>query len=149
MTTRTLLFGSPHTLDTHAAHGGLAVLRVFAGLALALAHGLGKIPPSDGFVGMLGGLGVPAPGVAALLSGAAEFGGGILLAAGLLTRPAALLIAINMTVAVLMAHAGQTFSERELPLMFLAVAVAFVLTGPGRYSVDAAIAGRDVPRRRR
>jgi putative oxidoreductase len=137
-----LLFGRADTLDTPASHGGVALLRVFAGLALALAHGLAKIPPSEGFLGMLTGIGIPAPGIAGWLSAAAEFGGGLLLAMGLLTRPAALLIVLNMSVAVLFAHAGQTFLEREKPLLFLAIALAFLVAGPGRYSVDAALARR-------
>lgn len=148
MKLRSVLFGTPHTLDTTAAHGGLALLRVFAGLALALAHGLGKMPPSEGFVGMLGGLGVPSPGTAAWMSGFAEFVGGLLLAAGLLTRPAALLIAINMSVALLTAHAGDPFGDRELPLFFLVTALTFLLAGPGRFSADAALAGPAKPRRR-
>lgn len=147
MQQRSVLFGTPSTLDTSAAHAGVALFRVFVGLALAFGHGMGKIPPSEGFVGMLGGLGVPAPEISAWLSGIAEFVGGLLLAAGLLTRPAALLIAINMAVAVLMAHAGDAFGDRELPLMFLMAALMYLLAGPGRYSVDAALAGRGRPRR--
>lgn len=141
MQARSILFGTRASVDQPATHAGLLVLRVFAGLALALGHGLGKIPPSEGFVGMLGGMGVPSPGAAAWLSGLAELGGGLLLALGLLTRPAALLIAINMAVAVVMAHAGDPFARRELPLMFLAVALLYLLAGPGRYSADAALAG--------
>jgi putative oxidoreductase len=138
-----VLFGGAGT-NSRAADAGLLILRVFAGLALALAHGLGKIPPQEGFVGMVGGLGLPAPHIAAWLSGIAEFGGGILLALGLLTRPAALLIVINMTVAVVLAHAGDTFLDRERPLLFLFIALAYLLIGAGRYSLDAMIRGRRI-----
>ena len=41
---------------------GALLLRAFAGLALAFAHGIGKMPPSEGFVGVVAGLGFPAPG---------------------------------------------------------------------------------------
>lgn len=124
------------------ADAGLVILRVFAGLALALAHGLGKIPPSEGFVGMIGGLGLPAPGLLAWGSGFAEFVCGLLLAIGLLTRPAALFIVINMTVAVVFAHAGDSFGERELALLFGVIALSFLLLGAGRYSIDALLRRR-------
>ena len=61
---------------------------------------------------------------------------------GAWTRPAALVIAINMVVAVLMAHTGQLFSiaktggyALELQAMYLFTALALALTGAGRYSV--------------
>jgi putative oxidoreductase len=115
---------------------GLLVLRVFAGLALALAHGINKVPPSEGFIGMIGGFGFPAPALLAWLSAVAEFGGGLLLALGLATRPAAFMIVINMAVAVLFAHADDPFSGMELPLLFLFVAAMYTFTGAGRYSID-------------
>jgi putative oxidoreductase len=118
---------------------GLLILRVFAGLALAFAHGINKMPPSEGFVGMIGGFGFPAPVVFAWLAGFAELGGGILLALGLVTRPAAFIIVLNMTVAVLFAHADDPFSGKELPLLFLFVAAMYAFTGAGRYSIDRLI----------
>lgn len=124
---------------------GLLALRMFAGLALAFGHGINKLPPSDGFVGMIGGFGVPLPEVAAWLSGIVETLGGLLLAVGLFTRPAALFIILNMSVALIFAHAGDPFARRELPLMFAFTALLFLLAGPGRYSIDARLARR--PRR--
>jgi putative oxidoreductase len=121
---------------------GLLVLRVVAGLALALAHGLGKLPPSDGFVERIGGMGLPAPGLFAWLSAAAEFGGGLLLTIGLLTRPAAFLILGDMVVIALLAHAGDPFSAREKAVLFGAIAFLFLLAGAGRYSLDALLRRR-------
>lgn len=121
---------------------GLLILRVFSGLALALAHGWGKIPPSPGFVGMIGGMGMPAPELFAWLAAIAEFGGGLLIAVGLLTRPAALLVIGQFMFVVLLAHAGDPFGDRELPLFFLVTALLFLLSGAGRYSADAALRGR-------
>lgn len=133
---RDLLFGGL-AAGTSAPHLGLLLLRIFAGLALAFAHGLGKVPPGEGFVGMLGGIGVPAPGLAAWFSSFAEFFGGLLLATGLLTRPAAALIVINMLVAIFTAHAGQPFGKWELALLYASIALCFVFTGAGRYGLDA------------
>jgi putative oxidoreductase len=137
---RNLLFGT-HTTGP-VGDLGLLVLRLFAGLALAFAHGINKLPPSERFVGRVAGFGFPAPEVFAWLSGFAEFGCGILVAIGLLTRPAATIIVGNMVVVVLFAHAGDPFGRRELPLLFGFVFLMFVLVGAGRYSVDALIRGR-------
>jgi len=115
---------------------GLLILRVGLGLTLAFAHGWGKIPPADGFVGMVGGLGFPAPTLFAWLAGLAEFAGGLLLAIGLLTRPAAIFVTVHFLFVVLLAHAGDTFGQRELSIIFLIWAVTLLLTGAGRYSVD-------------
>ncbi|WPP50470.1 DoxX family protein [Catalinimonas niigatensis] len=132
------LFGT-EIINARNTDIGLLILRVFAGLALAFGHGLGKIPPSEGFIGMVGNLGLPAPGLMAWFSGLAEFAGGILLALGLLTRPAALFIFLNMTTAVFLAHAGQSFGEREKALLFAFIALQFLFSGAGRYSIDANI----------
>jgi putative oxidoreductase len=133
-TTRQLLLG----YNTAGPIGdlGLLILRVFAGLALALAHGINKVPPSEGFVNRIGGFGFPAPEVFAWMAGFAELGGGILLAIGLATRPAAFIIVINMAVAVSFAHADDPFRVKELALLFLFVAAMYAFVGGGRYSID-------------
>ncbi len=142
-TNRSFLFSGTDS-GSSVAELGLTLLRVFAGVALALAHGLGKLPPSEGFVEGIGNMGFPAPGLFAWLSGIAEFFGGLLLAAGLLVRPAALLVAANMFVAVVFMHIltrGDPFAGYELALFFFFTAVAFALKGGGRYSIDAKIRG--------
>jgi putative oxidoreductase len=144
---RRWIFGSG-TAGTPAADVGLAILRIVAGALLVYLHGLGKIPPPEGFVGRIEGMGFPAPLLFAWLAALAEVVGGILIAIGLFTRPAALYVTIHFVVVVLVAHAGDTLGDRELPILFLVIALALALTGPGRYSVDGAIAGRtDSPRR--
>jgi putative oxidoreductase len=135
-----VLFGSE--ANSELTDIGLLILRVFSGLALALAHGWGKIPPSPGFVGMIGGMGMPAPELFAWLAAIAEFGGGLLIAVGLLTRPASLLVVGHFVFVVLLAHAGDPFGDRELPLFFLVTALLFLLSGAGRYSIDAVLKRR-------
>lgn len=138
---RSLLFGGA-TTDSRAADLGLLALRVIAGLSLALAHGMGKVPPAERFIGRVAEIGLPAPELFAWLAALAEFGGGLLLAAGLLTRPAALLVCGNMLVVALMAHAGDPFGDREKGVLFGAIALFLLLAGAGRYSLDALLRRR-------
>jgi putative oxidoreductase len=140
MRTHDALFGGE--IHSKATDAGLLILRVFAGLALALAHGWGKIPPSEGFVGWIGTMGFPAPELFAWLAAIAEFVGGLLIALGLLTRPAAAFVAVHFVFVAFVAHAGDSFGDRELGLFFLVTALCFALAGAGRYSVDAAIRER-------
>jgi putative oxidoreductase len=137
---REWLFGG-HTTGP-VGDAGMMLFRVYAGLALAFEHGRAKIPPSEGFVGRVEGMGFPAPELFAWLAAFAEFGGGILLALGLLTRPIAAFIALHFVIVAFVAHAGDPFGRRELPLFFLFTGVMFMLTGAGRYALDALIRGR-------
>lgn len=147
MRVKELLFGGAGGA-TSTADAGLAAYRLSAGLAIALLHGIGKVPPSEGFAGMIGGMGLPAPELFAWLAAFAELGGGLLLAIGLLTRPAAVLLFGHFAFVVLLAHGGEPLGDRELPLIFWATALMFMLTGAGRYSVDALLQrGTGVPRR--
>lgn len=129
-------------VGTGAADAGLALVRVIVFALLVLLHGMGKVPPQQGFVGMVGGLGFPAPETFAWLAAIAEFGGGILLVVGLLTRPAALLVFVHFLLVIFMAHAGDGLSDRELPIIFAVTALLFLLAGPGRYSADHLIGRR-------
>jgi len=83
----------------------------------------------------------------AVLVGGTEFFGGLFLAIGLLTRPAALAIAILMAVAVFLVHLGNGFfwnaGGYEYPLLWGLIALAIAMRGGGRMSVDQAI-GREV-----
>lgn len=137
---RHLLFG-PATAGSRGTDAGLLILRLIGGLSLAFAHGMGKIPPAEQFVGMVGGMGFPAPALMAWAAALAEFAGGILLAIGLLTRPAALVVTIHFLVVFFHVHRADPFGDKEPALMFLMVALTLLFTGAGRYSVDALIGG--------
>jgi putative oxidoreductase len=124
-------------LDSAAGDAGLLILRVLSGLSLALAHGLSKLPPSAQFMSGVAALGLP--GQMAWLSGFAETFGGLALAAGVATRPAAALIALNMSVAAFLQHANDPWLRKELAFIFLGVALMFLLVGAGRFSIDRMI----------
>jgi putative oxidoreductase len=120
---------------------GLAGLRVTTGLLLCLlSRGVLIRPegwgPPPWFVEQVAALGFPAPRGFAWLALLSEFLGGLLLVAGLLTRPAALLNALTTGVAAFGHHqhpTGDGLGALAFCLMTSAVAVA----GPGRFSLDA------------
>src|SRR5690606_10051459 len=80
----------------------------------------------------------------ALLAGAAEFLGGVLLIAGFLVRPAGAVLAFTMGVAIFAAHfANGLFLSNggyEYGLALLAVSVSLLISGGGRASADERLA---------
>lgn len=124
------------------ADAGLLILRLLAGFALAFAHGINKIPPTEGFIGGVEALGFPFPVFFAWAAGFAEFVGGICLAVGLLTRPASLLIAFTMATAFFLRHAEDSFGDKEKAYLFGGIALFYLLAGAGRFSIDAIFRNR-------
>lgn len=119
---------------------GYLLLRVFTGLAM-LTHGWSKLMGGpkgwEGLGGVMGGIGIPGPAVFwGFMAAFAESIGAILLAIGLLTPVAGFLIGITMAVAGFVAHAGDPFVVREKALLFLFIAILYMLKGAGRYSFD-------------
>lgn len=136
-----------------STHGGWAalVLRVPVGIIFA-AHGAQKLFGWFGGHGLAGtgawmeSIGL-APGVLmATMAGSAEFFGGVALILGLLTRPAAAVLAITMLVAIVSTHLENGLfmanNGYEFALALLAASVALAFSGAGKLSADASIAGR-------
>jgi putative oxidoreductase len=131
---------------------GLLLIHVVVG-ALVAAHGAQKLfgafggPGLEGFGGFLGSLGLRPAGPLAFAAGATELTGGILLALGLATPLAALLIVAVMLVAVRTAHVGTgpwaADGGWELNLTYAVVALGLAANGAGAWSLDAVI-GWDV-----
>lgn len=115
---------------------GVLVLRVFAGLTMAFAHGMGKFPIPDQLVQGVEAMGFPAPVFFAHAAALSEVAGGLLLALGLFTRPAAAFIAFTMAVAGLVVHSADPFQIKELAFLYLIIGIFFVLHGAGRFSLD-------------
>ena len=117
---------------------GLLVLRTWFGGAMAFAHGLPKLQKllvgNFEFADPLG-LGA---GISLGLAVFGEFVCGLLVAAGLFARPAALPAAFTMVVAAFVTHGADPFAKKELALLYLVAFVVVALAGPGRYSLDAA-----------
>ena len=104
---------------------------------MAFAHGIKKLPPSEGFIEHTGDLGFPIPLVFAWSASLAEFAGALLLAFGLFTRPAAFFVAATMFVAGFINHAGDPYGNAEKAIMYFAIAVVYLVLCSGRYSVDS------------
>jgi putative oxidoreductase len=140
------LFGG-HSPEAGAVDLGLSILRVTTALMMAVGHGLHKLPPPEGFVGLIGSLGFPAPLLFAWTAGLAEGLGGLLLAVGLLTRWCALGILGSMLVAALIAHGSDPLfavsgPSKELAVLYAWIMLVFVTTGAGRFSLDALLRRR-------
>ena len=126
-------------------------IRVGAG-AIFAAHGAQKLFGWFGGYGLEGTAGWMAsiglePGYAlAALAGSAEFFGGLLLILGLLVRPAALVLAVTMVVAIVSVHlANGLFMSNngyEFALALLVISVGLALRGAGSYSADRALMNR-------
>jgi putative oxidoreductase len=120
----------------------LLVLRLVVGIAFIL-HGLPKIKNP------LHWMGDKVSPILQLAAALAEFGGGIALILGFLTPVAAGLLVIDMAFALMLVHfpqhqpfvGGGSGGSFELPLVYLAVMIGLIATGPGRYSLDAQLWG--------
>jgi len=120
------------------------ILRVPLGIILA-AHGAQKL------FGWFGGYGLEATGqwmasigfepgyLMALMAGSAEFFGGIALIIGLLTRPAAVVTAFTMLMAISVDYSNGFFVANqgyEFGLILAAASLSLAFQGAGRFSLD-------------
>lgn len=120
---------------------GKLVLRLALGI-LILLHGVAKVTKGvDGIGGMLASHGLPAFLAYAVYVG--EILAPVLLIVGLFTRPAAVIVAINMLVAIWLVHRkdlgalnGQGGWALELQGMFLFAAISLAFTGGGRFGLS-------------
>ena len=137
-----LLVGtSPGLMDL-----ALFVGRVFIGVCFVV-HGLGKLGlvgtgSMQGFVQFLESLGVPMAPLQARMAMASELTGGSLLALGLFTRPACLLLVFTMIVAGRLGHKGAGYlitnepPGAEYTINLAVICLVFALLGHGAWSLD-------------
>ena len=140
---RNTLFKSPTARQIDIA---LLIIRAVTGI-IFIAHGWQKlfVYGFSGVSGAFAHMGVPAPEVLGPFVALVEFFGGIALVIGLLTRLAALGLAFNMLVAMLLVHIKSGFfapSGIEFPLSLFAAALVLVFTGAGHLSSDRAVGAR-------
>lgn len=122
---------------------GKLVLWVVLALLL-LFHGVSKLTGGIDFIsGTLAKMGLP-PAIGYLVY-VGEVIAPLMILVGIWTRPAALVVAVNMIVAVLLVHTSQIFTMSqtggwalELQGLYFASAIVAALLGAGRYSVGGA-----------
>jgi putative oxidoreductase len=134
------------SVDSNLQSWSITLIRAIVGVVF-LMHGGQKLFVWGGHnvAGFLGQLGVPIPSVSAVLLTFVEFLGGAALLLGLVTRWAALLLAIDMLVALILVHIKNGFflpDGVEYPLTLLVANIALALSGSGALAVDKIIAGR-------
>ncbi|HSV19313.1 MAG TPA: DoxX family protein [Casimicrobiaceae bacterium] len=126
--------------DTRMADAARLLLRVVLGV-LILLHGISKIRGGPGFVlDVVEKAGLPDPFGYLVYVG--EVLAPLLVVVGLWTRAAAVVIALNMIVAILLVHTSQLLQlspeggwALELQGLFVVVPIAIALLGAGRYSM--------------
>ena len=127
---------------------GLLILRIVLGL-IFVGHGSQKLLGFFGGAGLkgtiqwIGSMGLRPSWFWGLVASLSEFGGGLLLALGFLSPIGSLGIIAAMMVAIIQVHLPHGFWNTkggiEFPLTNIAAALALAFTGPGKYSIDAAI----------
>jgi putative oxidoreductase len=117
---------------------GLLILRFTLGVIM-VAHGSHKVyGHMQDYASYIHSLGMPT--WLGYVSALVEFGGGILLIAGLLTRCAAIAVLIDMCVAIAKVHWQHGLlgaGGMEFPLSLAAIAFALIFLGGGAISIDA------------
>jgi putative oxidoreductase len=137
-----------HLIGVHPSLAML-ILRLTLGIIL-IPHGYRKLfekisGPRELSTGLRN-IGIPAPLFFAYVVGIVEFFGGILLVAGLFTRGAALVAAIDMIVAIVKVKFKTGLLSRvmeggwvggyELDLALLAISLVLFIFGGGKFSFD-------------
>jgi len=127
------------------------ILRVPVGLILA-AHGAQKLFGWFGGNGLAGtaqwlsSIGMEPGLLMAILAGGAEFFGGLALVLGLLTRPAAIVAAFTMLVAIFSVHISNgLFADNggyEYALVLMVALIALAIQGGGSLSMDKALSAK-------
>src|SRR4030081_1605124 len=127
---------------------GLLILRLVVGLTVA-GHGAQKLfgvwggPGMNGWTQVVQRLRMRPARPRAWIAALSEFGGGLLLALGLLSPLGSLAIIGAMLVAIATVHLSKGFwvskGGFEFNLTLIGAAAALAITGPGAYSLDNAL----------
>lgn len=117
-------------------------LRIIAGIGFIM-HGLPKLLDIPGTQNSFINMGLP-PDLAIII-GLLETIGGLAILLGILTRIAAGLLAINMIGAIIQVKISKGFiGGYELDLLYLAIMISLMITGPGNFSIEKNILKREI-----
>ncbi len=134
-------------LAAHLQSPLLLVIRLYWGVSFAQT-GWGKLMNLGRTAGYFESLSIPLPKLNAIMAGATETLGGVLLALGLFARPASVPLIFTMLVAYATADReaiGAIASDPDKfltasPFLLLLAALLVLAFGPGRFSVDRLLA---------
>ncbi len=116
-------------------------LRIIAGIGFMM-HGLPKLLDIAGTQTSFMNMGLP-PEVAIII-GLLEFLGGLAILLGIFTRIAAGLLVINMIGAILQVKLAKGFiGGFELDLLYLAIMISLMISGPGNISIEKNVLKRE------
>ncbi|MGZ5471491.1 MAG: DoxX family protein [Nitrososphaeraceae archaeon] len=117
-------------------------LRIIAGIGFMM-HGLPKLLDIPGTQNSFVNMGLPQE--LAIIIGLLEFIGGLAILLGIFTRIAAGLLAIDMIGAILLVKLSKGFiGGYELDLLYLAIMISLMLTGPGNFSIEKNVLKREI-----
>ena len=115
----------------------LLLVRIGAGLAF-ISHGYAKLMTPEMSIGLFMKLGLGGSGMV-MFVGAVELLGGLALLLGVYTMYAGALLSIVMLVAIVKVHFVNGYSMMnngyEYQLLLLLIAIGFVFSGPGKFSL--------------
>ncbi|WP_363463380.1 DoxX family protein [Halogeometricum borinquense] len=143
------------TEDSRETDVSSLLLRLGLGVVFAV-HGFGKLDIGplangagvSGVTGFFTQLGIPLPGIMAWIVTLVEVVGGLLLLLGVFTRVASFLLAVDMAVATVLVHLPNGFGVGdggvEFTLVLFLGVLALVFLGPGRYSLEVVVLGREL-----
>ncbi|HEU5462078.1 MAG TPA: DoxX family protein [Nitrososphaeraceae archaeon] len=117
-------------------------LRIITGIGFMI-HGLPKLQDIPNTQNSFMNMGLPPE--LAIIIGLLEFIGGLAILLGVFTRIAAGLLAINMIGAILLVKLSKGFIDGyELDLLYLAIMISLILTGPGNLSIEKNVLKREL-----
>lgn len=133
------------TIPRWSTDAGLLFLRLAIGAMMLFGHGLPKLlafsEKAETFSDPLG-VGSTTSLVLAIFG---EVVASALVMAGLATRAAAVPLLVTMLVAAFVVHADDPWQRKEFALLFAVPALTLVLTGAGRFSLDALLSRKKEP----
>ncbi|MEZ5344816.1 MAG: DoxX family protein [Pyrinomonadaceae bacterium] len=121
----------------------LLVMRILFGLSMMLQHGLSNLRGFSEYADKYHdpiGLGSRNSMILMIF---AEFFCAIAVSIGLLTRFALVPLIFGLSVAFFVYHASHPFEHKELAYLYLSAFLVLLLSGPGRFSADALIFGKE------
>jgi len=117
-------------------------LRIIAGIGFMM-HGLPKLLDISNTQNSFTNMGLPPE--LAIIIGLLEFIGGLAILLGVFTRIVAGLLAIDMIGAILLVKLSKGFIDGyELDLLYLAIMISLMLTGPGNLSIEKNVLKREL-----